>query len=56
MKLMWSDLQAGDGEAASVVGQGGDGDDERRVWDVFIVELYGNLVVTWREERRNNRI
>lgn len=43
-------LQAGDGEAASVIRQSGNGDDEWRVWDVFIVELNGNLVVTWREE------
>lgn len=45
----WSHLQAGDGEAASVVRQRGDGDDERRVGDVLIVKLDGNLVVTWRE-------
>lgn len=43
-------LQAGDGEAASVIRQSGDGDDERRVWDVFIVELNGNLIITWRGE------
>ncbi len=43
-------LQAGDGEAASVIRQSGNGNDERRVWDVFIVELNGNLIVTWRED------
>lgn len=47
-----SHLQAGDGEAASVVRQSGDGDDERRVWDVLIVELNGHLIVAWREEQQ----
>lgn len=47
---MCSYLQAGDGEAASVIRQSGDRHNERRVWDVFIVKLNGNLIVTWREE------
>ena len=38
-------LQAGDGEAAGVIGQRGDGDDEGAVWDVLVVELDGDLVV-----------
>ena len=45
-----SHLQAGDGEAASVVRQRGDGHDERGVGDVFVIELYGNLVVTWKKK------
>lgn len=47
-----SHLQAGDGEAASVVRQRGDGDDERRVWDVLVVELNGHFIVAWREEQQ----
>ncbi len=51
-----SHLQAGDGEAASIIRQGGNGNDERRVWDVLIVELNGNLIVTWREGTRANSV
>lgn len=40
-------LQAGDGQAASVVRQRGDGHRERRVWDVLLVKFDGNLIVTW---------
>ena len=44
-------LQAGDGQAARVVRQRGDRDNERRVWDVFVIELDGHLVVTWRSRQ-----
>lgn len=54
LTLLCSHLQAGDGEAASVVRQCGDGDDERGVWDVFVVEFYGNFIITWRRDRRAN--
>ena len=40
-------LQAGDGESPRAVRQRGDGDDERRVGDVLVVELDGHLVVAW---------
>jgi len=39
-------LEAGDGEAAGVIGVGGDGDHEGAVGDVLLVELDGDLVVT----------
>lgn len=41
-------LQAGDGDAASVLRQRGDGDGERRVGDVLIIKFDGNLIVTWK--------
>lgn len=50
--MMSSHLEAGDGEAASVIRQSGDWDDEWRVWDVFIIEFNRNLIITWREDIR----
>lgn len=40
-------LEAGDGEAAGVIGVGGHGHHEGTVGDVLLVELDGDLVVTW---------
>lgn len=47
-----SNLQAADGEAAGVVGQCGDGNEERRVWDVIVIELDGNFIVAWRGKKK----
>lgn len=42
-----TDLEAGDSEPASIVREGGHGHHEGAVWDVLIIELDGDFIVTW---------
>lgn len=48
-------LEAGDSKAASVIRQGGYRHHKRAVWDVLIIELDGDLVVTWGEKASQPR-
>lgn len=46
-------LKAGNSEATSVVGWSDNRDEVRAVWDVLIVELHRNLIITWRHKAKN---
>lgn len=48
-------LEAGDSETSGIIRQGSHGHHKGAIWDVLIVELDGDLIVTWGGEASQRR-
>lgn len=49
--FLMSHLKASDSEPASIIRRGDDWNQIGAFWNVFIVELYGHLIVAWGKKR-----